>query len=125
VRTTRPYVVDRLESFPPGSLRVLEIEGRSIGVFNVDGRLYAIRNRCPHKGAPMCGWDNGSGLLLSGTMLDSAPHQYEYGCEKSIIRCPWHGYEYKLEDGGSLVDPKLRLKMYQVVIQNGEIVLYL
>ena len=39
---------------PPGERRIVEVEGRSIGVFNVGGTYYALRNACPHQGAPLC-----------------------------------------------------------------------
>ena len=38
----------------PGERKLVEIGGRSIGVFNVDGEYYALRNRCPHQGGPLC-----------------------------------------------------------------------
>ncbi|MBO0705932.1 MAG: Rieske 2Fe-2S domain-containing protein, partial [Candidatus Dormibacteraeota bacterium] len=44
------YVVAPVEDLPPGERRIVEIDRRSIGVFNVDGRLFALRNRCPHQG---------------------------------------------------------------------------
>jgi len=38
---------------PPGAGRAFEVEGRSIAVFNVDGRLYAIDDSCPHQGSSL------------------------------------------------------------------------
>ena len=48
------FLVGRADDIPPGSRKIVRIAGRSIGVFNVDGAFYAIRNRCPHQGAPLC-----------------------------------------------------------------------
>ena len=48
------HVVARVSELPPGARRIVEIGRRSIGVFNVNGKLYALRNACPHQGAPLC-----------------------------------------------------------------------
>ena len=42
------------DEIPPGSRKIVEVDGRSIGVFNVDGEFLALRNRCPHQGGPLC-----------------------------------------------------------------------
>lgn len=113
------HVISPTAEFQPGSSRILDIGGRSIGVYNVDGRLYAMRNVCPHHGAPLCLGE------IDGRMLPSEPHQYVYGEENTVIRCPWHGYEFRLEDGKSIVDPDaLRVKVYEIVEEDGDVVLY-
>lgn len=113
------YDLGPLEEFPPDSRRIVEIGGRSVGVFNVDGRLFALRNICPHHGAPLCVG------ALEGRMLPSRPHEYEYGEENSVVRCPWHGYEFRLEDGRSVTDPTgLRVKAYEVVEEEDRLVVY-
>ena len=43
----------------PGTGKAVEINGREIALFNVDGRYYAIDNTCAHKGGPL-----GEGVLL-------------------------------------------------------------
>jgi nitrite reductase (NADH) small subunit len=119
------YVVDRHENLPPGRVRTLQIDGRTIAVLNVDGEFYAIRNRCPHHGAPLCAWHGGNEVLLTGTMTGLAPGDYDYERRRTVIRCPWHGFEYRLDSGQSLVQPeRLRLKTYRVEIEDSEVVLY-
>jgi nitrite reductase/ring-hydroxylating ferredoxin subunit len=119
------HVVDRVEELPPGRVRTMQVEGRAIAVLNVDGELYAIRNRCPHHGAPLCGWHGGDEILLTGTMTAAGPGDYEYENRRTIIRCPWHGFEYRLDSGRSLVEPeRLRVKTYRVEIEDSEVVLY-
>ena len=39
---------------PPGGRKLVTVEGREIGVFNVEGWLHALSNRCPHGGAAIC-----------------------------------------------------------------------
>jgi nitrite reductase/ring-hydroxylating ferredoxin subunit len=38
------------EMIPPGSRKLVDVAGRSIGIFNIQANLYAIRNSCPHQG---------------------------------------------------------------------------
>ena len=76
------HVVCAADELPPGSRTIVEIDGRSIGVFNVDGELFAIRNSCPHRGAPLC---EGT---IGGTMLPSDPHSYVYGLREPAAALP-------------------------------------
>ena len=45
------HVVARAEEIPPGGRKIVRIAGRGeIGVFNVDGAFYALKNTCAHQG---------------------------------------------------------------------------
>ncbi len=105
-----------LDELPPGSRRIVKIQGREIGLFNVDGRIYAVRNSCPHRAAPL-----GLGRL-SGTTLPSSPYEYRYGREGLVLRCPWHGWEFDLVTGEPLVKHGLWAKTYPAEIVDGQIV---
>lgn len=48
------HPVARVDEIPPGERKIVEIAGRSIGVFNLGGEFFALRNRCPHQGGPLC-----------------------------------------------------------------------
>jgi nitrite reductase (NADH) small subunit len=105
------------EELLPGSVRVADASGHELAVFNVAGRLHAVRNRCPHHGAPLAAG------RVGGTMLPSAPHEYRYGRDGEILRCPWHGYEFELESGHCLIDSeRLRVKVYPVAVEDGVVV---
>ena len=41
----------------PGTMRLVEHDGTKIGVFNCDGTLYAIEDRCSHDDGPLCEGD--------------------------------------------------------------------
>jgi len=116
------HVIGSVDAFPPGSSQVIDVSGRSVGVFNDGGRLHALRNVCPHHGAPLC---RGS---VSGLMLPSRPHEYRYSGdaeEHRVLRCPWHGYEFRLVDGTSVTNPaRMRVKTYKVEVEGDEVVLY-
>ena len=48
------FVVGKSDEIPPGSRKIVRVAGRSIGVFNVGGEYFAIRNRCPQIGRASC-----------------------------------------------------------------------
>ncbi len=58
------YIVATVEEIPPGARKIIEVAGRSIGVFNLDGAFFALRNRCPHQGGPLCDGTQG-GLIVA------------------------------------------------------------
>lgn len=106
------HVVAPVSELPPGERRIVEVEGRSIGVFNVGGSYYALRNACPHQGAPLC---LGS---LGGTSAPAAPGEYVWEREGEILSCPWHGWEFDIRTGRSLFDPrKTRVRSYEVAVE--------
>jgi nitrite reductase (NADH) small subunit len=115
----QPHAIAPLEELPPGSSRIVTIEGRSVGVFNSEGNLYALRNVCPHHGAPLCLGKVG------GRMVPSEPHTYGYGEEGKVLHCPWHGYEFRLEDGRAFMKPDtMRVRTYPVKVEDGEVTVY-
>ncbi len=106
------HVVCRLSELRPGDRRIITVAGRSIGVLNVDGALYALRNRCPHQGAPLCLG------LIGGTTVANKPFEREYSRDKQIIKCPWHGWEFDIATGRSVFNPhKVRVRTYDVTIE--------
>src|ERR1041385_8198689 len=107
------HIVGTIAEIGPGQRKIVEVEGISIGVFNVKGTYYALRNRCPHQGAPLC---LGS---LKGTALPSGPGEYLWAREGEILRCPWHGWELDVLTGRSLCNPhRVRVRAYDVTIQS-------
>jgi nitrite reductase/ring-hydroxylating ferredoxin subunit len=90
-------VVAPLRSFPSGERRIVEVSGRSIGVFRIGASFYGIRNRCPHQGGPLC-----LGHLLGDAVAD-APGSARLSADPLRIACPWHGWEYDLDSGQSFM----------------------
>src|SRR3954469_190386 len=108
----RRHAVAPLGELPPGGRKIVEVEGRSIGLFNVHGAVVAVLNVCPHELAPVCRG------RVGGTTLPSAPGEYRWGREGEILACPWHGWEFDLLTGQSLADPRVRLKCYDVIVED-------
>jgi nitrite reductase/ring-hydroxylating ferredoxin subunit len=109
--------VGKPEDFPVGKMQLLTVEGREIGVVRMkSGELKAVRNHCPHKGAPVCKG------FISGTALPSGVGEMVWGREGEILVCPWHGYEFDLNDGVEIFKTNpTRLLMYPVTEQGGQV----
>jgi nitrite reductase/ring-hydroxylating ferredoxin subunit len=75
--------VAKVEDLKNGQSKAVEVGGKSIAVFNVDGKFYAIDQTCPHKGGP----------LAEGTV------------EEMTVQCPWHGAIFSLETGAGIAGP--------------------
>ena len=68
---------------PPGTAVGVDLEGRAVALFNVDGRFYAIDGTCTHRGGP-----------LSEGELDG-----------TVVTCPWHGARFDVTTGAVLGPP--------------------
>lgn len=106
--------LDDLEEAKPN---IVEVAGRSIGIIKADGKVYAVRNLCPHKRAPVCLG------RVRGTMLPSDPASFVFGMENQVLQCPWHGWEFDLATGAHLCGGKARLTLYPVTMQGNSIFL--
>lgn len=108
----KEHIVAMVDEIPVGRRKIVQIKGRSIGVFNVNGEFYALRNVCPHQGAPLCQGSVG-GMHICGDDLDDV----QLISEGEILRCPWHGWEFEIKTGTSITDPqKLFVKNYKVTV---------
>ncbi len=109
---SRRHQVATVSEIPLGGRKVVSVAGRSIGVFNVGGRFYAVRNSCPHQGGPLCLG------LTTGLATSRGPGEYGYERDGEVIRCPWHGWEFDLATGRSVFDPAgTRVKSYPVEVE--------
>jgi nitrite reductase (NADH) small subunit len=111
--------VGAVEEIRREGCRVVGVDGRSVGVISVGSAFYGIADRCPHMGASMCA---GS---VNGTLLPSRPQELVYGLDQRVVRCPWHGWEFDLESGRSLLEPRrFGLKTYEVSESDGQVILH-
>ena len=86
-------------------------------MFNVDGELYGLLNRCPHQGGPMC-----EGRMV-GLLTAERPGKLRFDKDHKLLACPWHGWEFDVKTGQSDCDPaRLRLRKFPVEVENGQIV---
>lgn len=99
----------------PGEREIVELNGVSIGVFNVDGEYHALKNDCPHQRAPLC---EGK---VTGTVTAEEPGAVNWECDGHILRCPWHGWEFEIESGESMFNPhKVKARSYEATVESSE-----
>ena len=92
--------VASLEQLSPGSSLQLFLDGKEIALFNIEGTIYAVDDRCSHAEAP-----------LSDGVVE--------GCE---VECPLHGARFDLRSGENLTPPALEpISTYGVKIEGNEI----
>jgi nitrite reductase/ring-hydroxylating ferredoxin subunit len=109
------HVVATVDEIPPGSRKLVEVNGRKIAVFNVNGEFLAVLDRCPHQGGSLCEG------VLTGFVESDAPGDYRYSRPGEIIRCPWHGWHFDLRTGQSWGEPdRVFTKQYPVEIAEGQ-----
>ncbi|ALS29046.1 2Fe-2S ferredoxin [Paenibacillus sp. 32O-W] len=108
------YVLEE-KDVPEGGRVIVNVQGREIGVYRIGGLFYALYNYCPHQGAPLC-----EGIVC-GTTMPSDVYAYEYGRAGEIVRCPWHGWEFDIKTGRSLVSGRIRARSYPVELRDGKI----
>ncbi len=119
----RRIVVAKVGEIPAGERKIIvPFRGRAgIGIFNVKGRFYALRNICPHKRGPLCTGE------VAGRSTTSAPPSLTggfvgYEREGEIIRCPWHAWQFDIATGQCLVDPDARVKTYPIIVDGDDLI---
>jgi len=91
--------VCRAGDLAPGQARRVVIDGRMVGLFNVDGAYHAVDNVCLHRGGPL------SEGHLSG----------------AIVTCPWHGWQYDVTCGALSQDPRVAVDRHETRVVGDEI----
>jgi nitrite reductase/ring-hydroxylating ferredoxin subunit len=83
-----------------GASLCVKAEGRALALFQAEGKIYAIDNKCPHFGGPLC----------------------EGGVKDGIVTCPWHGSQFKIETGEVTHGPaKKGVKGYPVEVRGDDL----
>ena len=84
----------------PGEGKAVEVEGKEIALFNIDGDYFAIDDGCPHEGGPLSeGWVEGD-----------------------EVTCPWHGAIYNIKTGEDQAPPAPHgVTKYNVRVQGTDV----
>ena len=108
------YVVAAANEILPGQRKLVNVRGRPILIFNLDGDYFGILDRCPHQGASLC-----KGQLV-GLVESDRPGQYNFTRSNEIIRCAWHGWEFDIRTGKSRCEPeKIKATQYNIDTKTG------
>ena len=117
----REHPIGMAEDLPAGHHRVVRVAGREIGVFNIGGDFHGLPNLCPHQRGPLC---QGG---VSGT-IDYGPHtdwKLAWIWDGEVVTCPWHGLEFHVPSGRCVAYPDVKLKTFEVVERDGDVVVVL
>jgi 3-phenylpropionate/trans-cinnamate dioxygenase ferredoxin subunit len=74
-----------IEELPPGHVKIVFAGSLAIGVYNLDGELFALEDRCSHDDGPLCEGD--------------------FDAEEGIAICPRHGANIDIRSGRALTLP--------------------
>lgn len=72
-----------IDELSEGSAKLVQLGGRSLALFKVEGEVYAIDNTCTHDGGPLA----------------------EGEVEGHEVTCPWHGAVFDIRTGAVLGPP--------------------
>ena len=104
-----------------GGRLVVDAGEQSVGIFRVDGQLYAYLNICVHRGGPVC---QGQMLPRVVEVIDpetKVQNGLAFDTKDPHIVCPWHGFEYSIKTGLHAVDKSIALKPVPVEEEEGTI----
>jgi 3-phenylpropionate/trans-cinnamate dioxygenase ferredoxin component len=89
-----------LDELPPGATRIVTWEDLEIGLFNCNGEILAVEDRCSHD---------------DGTLADGELDQ-----ESCTIECPRHGSLFDLRTGKPLTLPAyVPIEIFPVLVEDG------
>ncbi len=95
--------VAETKDVPAGQGKVIEAQGKTLALFNVDGKFFAVDNTCLHRGGPL-----GEGEL-----------------EGPVVTCPWHGWQYDVTTGANVMNPSIKVGCYPVKVEGGSLLVEL
>jgi len=89
-----------LDDFKAAKSKYLDLAGKEIALFHIEGTFYATDNFCPHRGGP----------LFRGH-VEPGPS----------VRCPLHGWAFDIESGKCLNMPQAKISTFPVEIRGEEV----
>lgn len=96
----KKFHVCKIEELTEGSAKAIKVLARQIAVFNIGGNIRAVDGLCQHMKAP----------LVSTGKLDGTK-----------LTCKMHGWEYDITTGECIGKPFVKLRQYEVEVENGEV----
>jgi 3-phenylpropionate/trans-cinnamate dioxygenase ferredoxin subunit len=95
--------VCRIDELPAGDMRLVEADGRKIGVFHAeDGELYAIEDRCSHDDGPLA--------------------EGEFDAGACTVECPRHGSLFDLRTGRPKTLPAyVPVETFEARVEDGDV----
>ena len=91
-----------LDEFPPGSVKIVTAGSITVGVYNLNGELYALEDRCSHDDGPLC--------------------EGEFDAEEGFAVCPRHGSNIDIRTGAALTLPAVSpVEVFPTRVEDGKV----
>ncbi|OIO38408.1 MAG: hypothetical protein AUJ72_02600 [Candidatus Omnitrophica bacterium CG1_02_46_14] len=91
--------VAKFSDINEGKSQMVSIGGKELGLFKIEGKIYAIENGCAHRGGP-----------LAEGYLDG-----------SEVTCPWHAWAFDVKTGACQTSPDMKQATFKVKIEKDEV----
>ena len=89
----------KLNEIPEGGTKLIMMDDVPIALFNLNGKIHAWDNRCPHRGAS----------LADGNISEK------------IIQCKFHLWEFDVETACSVANSDIKVKTFKVIVEKDEV----
>lgn len=96
------YVVGKVSQIPDEGAIAVQAGRRTLAIFRIEDEIFAISNKCPHKGASLC-----EGIVVK---------------KDAVVRCPWHHWNWSLRSGTLDADERQALRTFPVTIEDGMVI---
>jgi len=93
--------VAKTSDLAPGDKMLVEYDDEDVGLFNIDGEIYAISDVCTHDGGP----------LVEGEL------------DGEWVICPRHGARFNVKSGQQTMPAFSPVPLYEVKIEDGDILI--
>ena len=115
----RHYVAD-VAAMLPGDRVLVDVAGRTVGVFRLEEHYVAYENMCPHMGGPVC---EGRVMPRVDAIVDDAGRLVaeRSNDDKPNLVCPWHGWEFDIRTGQGTGDRTRSLRAYLVEVEEDRV----
>ncbi len=95
-----PTKVAKTSDFREGEGKLFEANGKSIAVFKVKGKFYAVEEKCTHRGGPL----------------------HEGSLDGTTVTCPWHGSKFDIRTGKVMGGPATKdVPSYKVTVKGEDV----
>ncbi|ATY13006.1 Rieske (2Fe-2S) protein [Amycolatopsis sp. AA4] len=115
-----PVVVASSTDIEERGRLIVDIGTTTIGIFRLDGELYAYHNVCPHQGGPAC-----QGRIVPRVREridpDGTAHGMYFDESEMHVVCPWHGSEFVIKTGEHAALPNFSLAAVPVYEDEGTV----
>lgn len=109
----------KIDEISENRFTIFELNKISMGIIVYQNIARAYLNICPHAGAAICEG------IINDYKISTKVHHTELISEDSLILCPWHGYEFKIETGEAIVKDCKNLVVIRLKNENGNLFVYI